>query len=100
MSVIKLLSMLRDPDWRVRAQAARGLGVVHDERAVKELSRAMTDPAWWVRFRAGLSLAMLGTPGRAALDEARTSVDRFGRDMAIFVDGLSEDSIAELAADG
>jgi len=99
MSVIKLLSMLRDTDWRVRAQAARGLGLMHDERAVKELSRAITDPAWWVRFRAGLSLAMLGEAGRAALEDARTLPDRFGSDMAIFVSGLSDASIAELAAD-
>jgi HEAT repeat protein len=98
-NVIKLLAMLRDPDWRVRAQAARGLGAMRDERAVKALSRAMTDAAWWVRFRAGLSLALLGDVGRQALDDLRTLPDRFGRDMAMFVGGLSEASIAELASD-
>jgi HEAT repeat protein len=98
-NVIKLLAMLRDPDWRVRAQAARGLGTLRDERAIKALARAMTDSAWWVRFRAGLSLALLGDMGRQALDDLRTLPDRFGRDMAMFVSGLSEASIAELASD-
>ena len=96
-SVIKLLTMLRDPDWRVRAQAARGLGSIGDERAAPELARALTDRNWWVRFRAGLALAMLGNVGRETLESANAFPDRYARDMAAFVLGLSESSIAELA---
>jgi HEAT repeat protein len=96
-SVIKLLTMLRDPDWRVRAQAARGLGVLHDERAIQDLLRALRDQTWWVRFRAGLALAALGDPGRAALDGARELSDRYARDMAAFVMGLSASSVTELS---
>ncbi len=95
--VIKLLTMLRDPDWRVRAQAARSLGVQRDERAVAELARALTDQTWWVRFRAGLALAALGDAGRKALAEARELPDRYARDMAAFVAGLSAPSVIELS---
>ncbi len=95
--VIKLLTMLRDPDWRVRAQAAHGLGGIRDARAVPELSRALTDQTWWVRFRAGLALAALGEPGRKALEAACELPDRYARDMAAFVTGLSGPSIVELS---
>ncbi|MEO7218361.1 MAG: HEAT repeat domain-containing protein [Gemmatimonadaceae bacterium] len=95
---VKLLSMLRDPDWRVRAQAARGLSGIVDERSVTELSRALADTNWWVRFRAGLGLASMGEPGRTALSAALNHTDRYARDMATLVNGLSEASVAELSA--
>lgn len=94
---VKLLSMLRDSDWRVRAQAARALSGLNDERTVQELSRALTDANWWVRFRAGLALATMGEPGKQALAEAADSVDRYARDMAMLVIGLSDASVAELS---
>jgi HEAT repeat protein len=94
---VKLLSMLRDSDWRVRAQAARGLGGVVDARTVQELARALTDPNWWVRFRAGLALAAMGQVGRDSLTNALSNADRYARDMAMLVVGLSEASVAELS---
>ncbi len=97
-SQVKLLSMLRDADWRVRAQAARALTGVNDERTVRELSRALMDTNWWVRFRAGLALAVMGPMGRDALTEALSNSDRYARDMAMLVIGLSEASVAELSA--
>jgi HEAT repeat protein len=95
---VKLLAMLRDPDWRVRAQAARALAVARDERNVPELARALADPNWWVRFRAGLALASSGPAGRRALEAARTHSDRYARDMAMLVEGLAESSVTELSA--
>jgi HEAT repeat protein len=95
---VKLLSMLRDPDWRVRAQAARGLSAIVDDRSVKELVRALTDPNWWVRVRAGLGLASMGPPVREGLSTALENSDRYARDMAMLVSGLSEASVAELSA--
>lgn len=95
---VKLLSMLRDPDWRVRAQAARGLGAMNDSRTVDALLRAIADPTWWVRFRAALALAAMGGVGRAALARALEHEDRYARDMAALVSGLSEASLAELSA--
>lgn len=94
---VKLLSLLRDPDWRVRAQAARGMSGLDDARTVQELARALTDANWWVRFRAGLALASIGPRGRAALSDALANSDRYARDMAMLVIGLSESSVAELS---
>lgn len=97
---VKLLAMLRDNDWRVRAQAARALGGEEppNDHTVQELVRALRDPTWWVRFRAALALAGMGTPGRTALAEARTHPDRYARDMATLVSDLPAASVAELAA--
>ena len=95
---VKLLSMLRDSDWRVRAQAARALSGQIDERTVQELSRALTDSNWWVRFRAGLALAAMGPTGRQALSDALDNADRYARDMAMLIIGLSDASVAELSA--
>jgi HEAT repeat protein len=94
----KLLAMLRDPDWRVRAQAARGLSGISDEHTVQELGRALTDTNWWVRFRAGLALAAVGPMGGALLSDSLSQSDRYARDMAALVMGLSDASVAEMSA--
>lgn len=92
-----LRHLLDDPDWRVRGQAARGLGALGASDAVPGLARALGDRSWWVRFRAGLALAQLGEPGRDALRAARTMPDRFAREMATMIAGLSEGGVTELA---
>lgn len=91
-------SMLLDVDWRVRAAAARAVGALNANEAIPLLRDAMHDEAWWVRFRAGLALADLSNPGRAALDEVRNSPDPFARDMATLVGGLSDGSRLELTS--
>jgi len=92
-----LRDMIRDGDWRVRAQAARGLGAMGTSDAVSELSFALADRAWWVRFRSALALAQLGEVGRRALRVARERPDRFAADMAAMVSGLSDGAVVELA---
>jgi HEAT repeat protein len=92
-----LLIALHDHDWRVRAVAARSLGALADANAVPRLSAGMRDVRWWVRFRCGLALAQLGTPGRSALDDARRDTDRYAGEMATMIGGLSPDSVTELA---
>jgi len=97
-----LRQMMRDGDWRVRAQAARGLGAVgavgaNGGEAVSELSFALADRSWWVRFRSALALAQLGEVGRRALRAARERPDRFVADMAAMVSGLSDGAVMELA---
>jgi hypothetical protein len=89
--------MVADPDWRVRAQAARALGTLADTESVPLLRRALADVNWWVRFRSGLALAQLGEPGRTALRECRTARDRYASDMAAMISGLSSGSIIELS---
>lgn len=91
-----LLVLIDDPDWRVRAQAARSLGVLRAVEAVPALARHLGDETWWMRFRSALALAQIGPAGRAALKAARTSPDQFAAQMAAMVSGLSEGSIVEL----
>ena len=92
-----LRELMRDGDWRVRAQAARGLGALGAGEGVPELTTALTDRSWWVRFRSALSLAQLGDAGRHALRIACERPDRFAADMAGLVSGLSDGAIVELA---
>jgi HEAT repeat protein len=89
--------MVLDEDWRVRAQAARALGAVGVAEAVPELTRALSDRSWWVRFRAALALAQLGDAGRSVLRAARELPDRYAGDMAAMVIGLSDGALVELA---
>jgi len=92
-----LREMMRDDDWRVRAQAARGLGAVGAAQAVPDLSEALSDRSWWVRFRSALALAQLGEAGRRALRAARDRSDHYAADMASMVSGLSDGAVVELA---
>jgi HEAT repeat protein len=92
-----LLIALRDHDWRVRAVAARSLGTLGNSSAVPRLAAGLRDVRWWVRFRCGLALAQLGERGRAALADARRDTDRYAGEMATMIEGLSPDSVLELA---
>jgi HEAT repeat protein len=92
-----LRTMLQDSDWRVCAQAARGLGSLGAAAAIPDLSGALAHRAWWVRFRSALALAQLGEAGRRALRQARERRDRYAADMASMVSGLSDGAVVELA---
>lgn len=92
-----LATLLRDAEWPVRAAAARTAGTLRNARLVPVLRAAIADPAWWVRFRAALSLAQLDEPGRSALRDAAAGPDRFAREMASMVSGLSDGGVLELA---
>jgi HEAT repeat protein len=96
-AVSTLREMLHDSDWRVCAQAARGLGAVSAANAVGDLSDALIHRSWWVRFRSALALAQLGEAGRRALRSARERKDRYATDMAAMVSGLSDGAVVELA---
>lgn len=92
-----LFALLDDDDWRVRAQAARAFGVLKVVESIGPLGRMLRDSAWWVRFRAALSLAQLGEPGRRMLREARVGGDRYASEMATMISGLSGGGVLELA---
>ena len=81
-SVDVCLAAMDDQAWPARALAARSLGSLGDARAIPRLERAMGDPAYWVRHRAGEALARLGDAGRAALERALRDANPFVRDMA------------------
>jgi HEAT repeat protein len=91
-----LVQLLGDKDPTVRAASARTLGELGSRAAVPALSRMLSDGVWVVRVRAAVSLAQLGERGRAALRAARSGEDRFARDMATMVTGLTEGAILEM----
>ncbi len=68
----------------MRAQAARALGAMRaDDRAtVARLAAGLSDPAWWVRANCAEALVAAGPDGRAALEAALASDDRFARERA------------------
>jgi len=55
-----LLRALRDPDKKVRGQAARALGEI-GEPSVESLIILTKDPDWKVRYRAAEALGMIGS---------------------------------------
>ncbi len=81
-SVDVCLAAMEDQAWPARALAARSLGSLGDARAIPRLERAMGDPAYWVRHRAGEALARLSAAGRTALERALSDANPFVRDMA------------------
>jgi len=91
-----LVKLLADRDATVRSAAARTLGELGSRGAVPSLVPMLSDGVWLVRVRAAVSLAQLGERGRAALRAARAGEDRFARDMATMVTGLTEGAILEM----
>jgi HEAT repeat protein len=79
-----LLGMLHDPEWEVRAQAAKALGRYRNPVVIPELETAICDKSFWVRQNAAASMSMLGPAGLIALrDLAAGAADRFAADAAI-----------------
>jgi hypothetical protein len=77
-------SCLSDPDWRVRAVAARN-GWLCSFDVVDELAECVTDANYHVRVNAAVSLSHMGLRGHAALSALRHSRDRFARDVAGYI---------------
>ena len=51
-----LIHALNDPEWEIRAMAAKTLGILTDPDAVMALAKAARDREWWVRQNAVSSL--------------------------------------------
>lgn len=54
-----LIGWLRDPDWGIRAYAARALGEIGDERAAAELILVLSDSSSAVRVAATRALGQV-----------------------------------------
>ena len=75
-------ALCRHPAWEVRTQAAAALGRLRqvDDRVL--LRTMLSDPDWWVRFRAAEALLALPDTGAAVIhDEFARLDDRYARDI-------------------
>lgn len=83
-SVDDLTRLLQDPEWFVRAAAARALeGLPKSNEALVGLGDCLEDGTWWVRANAARSLTRAGERGRRVLLDAIGRDDAYARDAAI-----------------
>lgn len=108
-AVPALVSMLEDPDERIRARAAQALGRIEPgpSQAVSVLQARLQDPSSWVRICAAHALASIGTLRSAgaalpllAAELTDSQADKFRRRQAAISLGklgpLAEDAIPSL----
>lgn len=72
---------LASEDWRIRVQAVRALGELGDRSDVARLRALLSDPQWWVRYRAAQALLALPFLSEEELNELRNAGDRYAADM-------------------
>ena len=69
-------------DWIVRTQAAATLGRIGVEEDSLRLRVMLSDPEWWVRYRAAMALVQMPFVSRQSLTELCTQLsDRFAADI-------------------
>jgi len=89
-----ILEALDDPEWYVRAAAARALELMlslngHARHAglaqmsCEKLGSKLTDSSWWVRANAARALSRAGNSGIGVLVRASENTDRYARDAAV-----------------
>src|SRR5204862_117894 len=78
-----LTEALRDPEWPVRAMAAKALGRVGGQGAIAALCEALKDRQWWVRANAAEALRLVGPAGRDALIRMLDADDTYARHQAV-----------------
>jgi len=82
--------------WVVRAQAATALGRLGTEEDGVRLQALLSDPEWWVRYRAALALAALpGMPRETLVSLCARLPDHFAADIMRQI--LAETMTAETA---
>ncbi|MEW6332339.1 MAG: HEAT repeat domain-containing protein [Pseudomonadota bacterium] len=70
------------PSWQVRVHAATSLGRIGGREHLDVLRRLLTDPQWWVRYRAAQAIVQLSGLTGVSLDGFRDSLaDRYARNM-------------------
>ncbi len=80
----RLITLLEDPDWKVRYRAAEALGLLKEHGAVGPLIRRLSDQKDHVRYMAAKSLGALGSP------EAREALERRVSDKNPYVRRMAE----------
>lgn len=86
-SMIK--NSLQDPNWRVRATAAKNACFCPDD-IIESLKKSLSDENYYVRMNAAISLSKFGERGIRALNEGMQSDDRFAKDVSRYLLKLKE----------
>lgn len=73
---------LDNPDWRIRAVAARA--AAQSPEAATRLGELLCDSNYHVRMNAATALGAMGNRGRAVLQRGLASADRFARDISAY----------------
>ncbi len=79
----RLITLLNDPDWKVRYRAAEALGMTEDKRAVNPLIGLLSDEKDHVRYMAVKSLLIIGdTTAREPIITCQQDENPYVRKMA------------------
>lgn len=77
-----VLRGLSEDVWMIRAAACEAAGRIGLRSAAPRLAELLGDPTWWVRFRAGEALAVLGGAGVDQLRAVAVAGDDLSRRTA------------------
>ena len=73
---------LAHPRWHVRANAAACLGKIGAKNDEEKLVALLTDPEWWVRYRAAQAIVDLSFSGMQRVHKLKDELkDRYARDI-------------------
>ncbi len=89
-AVTALILALKDPDKKVRENAANALGAICDKAAVPALIEALEDPEIWVRARAVLALKKIKD------NSAIFALNKMLKDIDPNVRGYAAEALGEL----
>lgn len=72
----------RHANWRLRVQAANALGRIGTRLDIPLLTGLLSDPQWWVRYRAAQAITRLPSVDDASLQKMQTQLeDPYARDI-------------------
>jgi hypothetical protein len=73
---------LNHANWVVRLQAARAFGLIGSREELPQLSKLLSDPVWWVRYRTAQTILEFIREGSQEMTVLRAQLsDRYAQDM-------------------
>jgi HEAT repeat protein len=81
-AVPALLTLLGDPEWYVRAHAARSVGALGRPRLARHVAPLLADRSWWTRAAAKEALERIGDAASDTVIAFLDHEDRFARNGA------------------
>lgn len=80
--LVKIRKFINHQNWRVRVNAVSALGDIGEEKDLDSLIHLLSDPQWWVRYRAAQAIGKLPFVTTGDMEEIKKHLDdRFAIDM-------------------